>query len=292
MDRESPSSEQRERFTPTRRPLEGPAPVVSAAVGLAFVGLFAIQAMSGPGAARALTFEPDRPLELWRLLTWPLAWPADAGFEGPAMRLFGLAFLALAPMAIVLVRLRGLERRIGPARLAAALALLTVSGALTATPMLLIYPELGRALGGPLGLALGLMSFHVFVCGDEEDLGALPVPFVFLILSALLLVCVVAISTDGRIDGRVISAVAALPAALCGGLVVLADRTLLRRSLRRRDQREIELVIEEVYARAEVDVLLGKITAHGMGSLTRSERLFLERASRFYRSDRHPPVRG
>lgn len=223
----------------------------------------------------------------------------------------GTAILALAGGS--------LEERLGRARLC---GLYFGTAALVALGhLVLLQAGLSRGiLSGTLGASCGLLSAYLFVRGSGRRVGTLPFPLFYLLICFGVLVGVWAIqqsrtaelalrsqelvtiahgalsrSFDERLaDLQRAARLDALRPATWGHLLGLSlgaiSLYLVQISERIRERvrvlREIQSLQTEVDARARVELLLSKISSHGIDALTRPERRFLRYASRFYRQER------
>ena len=187
----------------------------------------------------------------------------------------------------------------------------------------LVLREAGLSTGilaGTLGASCGLLTCYLFLRGRERRVGTISFPLLYLLLCFGILVGVwvvqetrtselalraeeLATLAYGALDRtfeqrlldlqRVARLEAIRPATwnhllgLSLGGVALYSVSVGER-LRDRYQvlREIHSLQQEVDARARVELLLSKISAEGIESLTHSERRFLRYASRFYRQVR------
>lgn len=221
--------------------------------------------------------------KLWQFLTYPLV----VGPEPFRTKIHIGLFVMECIIPVLVVGICGLEieRRIGSRRmLVSMLALIVVSG-LLGLMLIRACPHLGLSVGGGTALALGLVTFLMFLIEDENLYGVFPGPFVFLMSATLLiaLATLFALSHSNQSSVPFRSELSALPAVFIGASLLSFDDIMKRGWQRYKDQREVALVIEEVNARAEVEVLLERIAQFGMGSLTKAERAFLKKASRFYK---------
>ena len=229
----------------------------------------------------ALTRDGIEGGSLYRLLTHVYAYGSEAS-ETLAYQLAGALQFSAALLLLGALCAR-LERRIGVARLALALFGLSLASGLTGLLWLLLCPQLGLAMTGPVALCLSLAGLHLFVAREETVLAGLPVPLAYVGGTVFLVLLAVARVVSAPSSSVVMSnAFAPLPSVLLGGLGWLIDIEFSRIRQRSRDKRELRLLMEEVGARARVEALLAKISSGGMASLTRRERRFLKRASRFY----------
>lgn len=202
-------------------------------------------------------------LEIWRFATY-------AGLHAEAAALIVNACSLLAPGWL-------LSRTVG-ARRAVAYALAgAVSGGLAAAAGGLFAPE--HVVLGGAGMAAGVLAAYIALCGDDPlfFVRGLAVP-AWVAASAMLLASVgLAIGENGW-PGLL------LVFGAGGGLTALAvepaaTRWLLRQQLRRMERRrELEGKMAE-----GLDNLLDKINKQGIASLSRSERVFLRKASEHFR---------
>jgi len=224
-------------------------------------------------------------LQLWRFLSHPLAAPVPA--LGSRLQAFFFPCELLIPVLFLLGFGTRVERETGALRLARMLAFIAFTSAIFSLPMLRLWPSLGTEIGGPMVLAIGILPIYLFLFSEQRALeGALPVPLLFLVGGLALVATTVVFATSFAPVGEppLRNQYAALTGLLAGGGAYALDDFYELFKQRRRDQAEVELVLEEVGVRATVDELLQKIHEHGMGSLTRAEKSFLRDASqRFYR---------
>lgn len=178
-------------------------------------------------------------------------------------------------------------------------------------------------LAGSMGATGALLTAYLFVCGHERQVGSVPFPVVYVLVALGLALSVWVVHSSrtaelgrlrdelehmaysatnrtslerlqdlersGRVMGLRPDSWAHL-LGLCLGAVSLAGvRGGVRMNERYRVLREISTLQAEVDARARVELLLAKISAEGLDSLSRAERRFLRYASRFYSSRLRQP---
>lgn len=288
-ERETPSSNRRTRDHAAATPARPPRLFVTRGLIAVMVTVFLTQLLSNRiGVASWLVLDIERGLlggQLWRLLTYPFAASDQVFASRGAYLLF--TFELIIPLVILMTYGAQVERKVGWERSLLALLFFVVTTAVLGLPFLALCPGQGASLGGPIGLALALLSFHLFLFREEKLFGSLPVPFLFLIISSALITLIVifALGFSALEETAPRNYFAILPASFVGALALTGDRFFRRAHQRHRDRREVALVLEEVNVRAEVEQLLDKIAATGMGSLTRREHQFLKQASRFYHTD-------
>ncbi|MBL4847602.1 MAG: rhomboid family intramembrane serine protease [Planctomycetes bacterium] len=184
----------------------------------------------------------------------------------------------------------------------------------------LVLREAGLSSGvlaGTLGASCGLLTCYLFLRGQERRRGTISFPLLYLLLCFGILVAVWVVQETrtselalraqelvtlayGALDRsfeqrlldleRVARLEAIQPATWShllglslGGLALYSVSVGERVRERLHVLREIHSLQQEVDARARVELLLTKISAEGIDSLSHSERRFLRYASRFYR---------
>jgi hypothetical protein len=288
-DRELPYSKHQKWPTTTMESAAKRSYVTWSLLALTLLILLA-QVLTGRSFGRlwlALSWEQSiENFKIWQFLSYPFSVPG-ANFQTPFHRVL-FAWEWLVPLFIMVTLGSQVERSIGWQRYLFGLFLITLFTGIVGLSLCQISPELGRSAAGPMGLGLGLLSFHLFLCPKHRFFGVVPGPLAFLLLAALMITIVVidvlAYSPAGAIPER--NQLALLPGVLCGGSVLYFDAFFKETRQKLRDKREVALLIEEVDSRAQVEQLLSKISATGMGSLTSAEKTFLKNASRFYHNDR------
>lgn len=286
-DRDSPYSKHKQTITTPQKVATNQC-YLTWSLALFFFFMLVVQLLQGRSFGQswlALSWaETFGHAKLWQLLTYPLSVPAG-DFQSSFHKVL-FAWEWLIPVFVLMTFGSQIERKIGWQRFAFGLTVMTVFTAIVGLLITKLVPELGDTVAGPIALGLGLLSFHLFLFPRARFFGAVPNPLAFLILSSLMITIVVievlAYRSAIPIER---SQLALLPGVICGGSVLYFDDFFKETRQRMRDKNEVALVIEEVDSRARVEQLLTKISVTGMGSLTATEKKFLQNASRFYRAD-------
>lgn len=220
---------------------------------------------------------------LWQPLTFALALPEQMS------RIASMSFLLCLDYFVSLTLLLGLgyqlERHFGSWRLAG----FYFSSMVFSSVLLLVFadfvPGLGQVLSGPLPLALSILGLSLFALQRVSHIPRRNLPILFFVVSIFYLVlCLIEFGLADRTQ-TFRASLTCLPMILVGPAFVRLDDFITQKLQQRANEREVNLIIEEVNARIQVERLLSKISEFGMGSLTLQERDFLKGASRFYRQD-------
>ncbi len=246
---------------------------------------------------------------------------ADAALSQP-WSLVSYLFLNAHPIDFVLgggiLLLVGVpvERRLGSRRF---LGLYLLAGLLTGVAHVFLVEVgvvSGQLLLGSVGASAGLLTAYLFLLGRDRLVGSLPFPVFYVLVAcglfaALALVVydndealnekrttlieraagpgasvdakVTAVMAVGALDNKRTDELGHMLGLVLGALALFLVALISRTGERYRVGREIRGLQEEVDARAQVELLLEKITGEGLSSLSRHERKFLRYASRFYK---------
>lgn len=220
---------------------------------------------SGPEASQLVrAFALSGAAAVWRLEIWRFA--TYAGLHGEAAPLIVNACCLLAPGWLV--------SKVVGARRAIAYALAgTLFGGLAAAAGGLFAPE--QVVLGGSGMVAGVLAAYIALCGDDAlfFVRGFAVP-AWAAAAAMLLASVGLAAGESGWLGLLL-AFGAIGGLLALGLEPAATRWSLRQQVRRLERRR---ALEGIMAEG-LDKLLDKINKQGMASLSRSERVFLRKAS-------------
>ena len=238
----------------------------------------------------------------WTLVTYVFlnAHPIDFVLGGGILLLVGLA----------------VEKRLGARNFLVLYLLAGFLTGLTHVGLVQLGVVSGEMLLGSVGASAGLLTAYLFLFGRDRQVGSLPFPVFYVLVGCGLFAALALVVYDNddtlnekrttlieraagpgastEVKVASVAAVEALEAQrtdelghmlglVLGAIALLSTLVISRTGKRYRVGREIRGLQAEVDARAQVELLLEKITSDGLESLTRRERKFLRYASRFYR---------